>query len=106
MSSAVAWLERGECISTRIRFARCGSLCREKGSEMGVMIGIDPHKVSHTAVVVDDSEVVIDQIRVKTTANGHHPGLLFLSVDRRRSEMRGHVGVSTAGSARQCSALP
>jgi hypothetical protein len=35
---------------------------------MGVMIGIDPHKGSHTAVVVDDREVVIDQIRVKTTA--------------------------------------
>ena len=36
---------------------------------MSVMIGIDPHKGSHTAVVVDDTEVVIDQIRVKTTAD-------------------------------------
>jgi transposase len=36
---------------------------------MSVMIGIDPHKRSHTAVVVDDSEVVIDQIRVKATAD-------------------------------------
>jgi transposase len=36
---------------------------------MDVMIGIDPHKGSHTAVVVDQDEVVIDEIRVKATAN-------------------------------------
>ncbi len=35
---------------------------------MSVMIGIDPHKGSHTAVVVDVDEVVIDQIRVQTNA--------------------------------------
>ena len=28
------------------------------------MIGIDPHKGSHTAVAVDRSEVVLDTIRV------------------------------------------
>ena len=36
---------------------------------MDVMIGIDPHKGSHTAVVVNQDEVVIDEIRVKATAN-------------------------------------
>jgi transposase len=36
---------------------------------MSVMIGIDPHKGSHTAVVVDDDEVVIDTIRVRTSVN-------------------------------------
>ena len=36
---------------------------------MSVMIGIDPHKGSHTAVVVDVDEVVIDQTRVRATAN-------------------------------------
>ena len=36
---------------------------------MSVMIGIDPHKGSHTAVVVNRNEVVIDKIRVKSTAN-------------------------------------
>jgi len=36
---------------------------------MSVMIGIDPHKGSHTAVVVNQDEVVIDEIRVKATAN-------------------------------------
>ena len=34
---------------------------------MSVMIGIDPHKGSHTAVVIDPDEAVIDQIRVKAT---------------------------------------
>jgi hypothetical protein len=32
-----------------------------------MMIGIDPHKGSHTAVVVDDSEVVIGEIRVRAS---------------------------------------
>jgi transposase len=32
-----------------------------------MMIGLDPHKGSHTAVVVDDSEVVIDEIRVRAS---------------------------------------
>ncbi len=36
---------------------------------MSVMIGIDPHKGSHTAVVIDPDEVVIEEIRVKATAN-------------------------------------
>ena len=35
---------------------------------MSVMIGIDPHKGSHTAVVVDTDEVGIDKIRVKAAA--------------------------------------
>jgi transposase len=36
---------------------------------MRVMIGVDPHKGSHTAVVIDSDEVVIDQIRVRASAN-------------------------------------
>jgi len=36
---------------------------------MSVMIGIDPHKGSHTAVVIDSDEMVIDEVRVKATAN-------------------------------------
>jgi hypothetical protein len=34
VSSAVAWLERGESTSTRIRLARCGPRRRQKGSVM------------------------------------------------------------------------
>ena len=36
---------------------------------MSVMIGIDPHKGSHTAVVIDSDEVVIEEIRVRASAN-------------------------------------
>ncbi len=34
-----------------------------------VMIGIDPHKGSHTAVVIDRDEMVIDEIRVRTSTS-------------------------------------
>jgi transposase len=33
-----------------------------------VMIGVDPHKGSHTAVVIDRAEVVLGQVRVRTSA--------------------------------------
>ena len=34
---------------------------------MSVMIGVDPHKGSHTAVVINGEEQVVDQIRVKAS---------------------------------------
>ncbi len=34
---------------------------------MNVMIGVDPHKASHTTVAIDDDEQVLDQIRVRAT---------------------------------------
>ena len=33
---------------------------------MHVIIGIDPHKASHTAVAVDDFETVIDEICIRS----------------------------------------
>jgi len=36
---------------------------------MSVMIGIDPHKGSHTAVVINGDEAVIDEIRVRASAS-------------------------------------
>jgi transposase len=33
-----------------------------------VMIGVDPHKGSHTAVVIDQQEVVLGQVRVRASA--------------------------------------
>ena len=56
---------RGESTSTRIGLA-CGSGCRQKGLAI-VMIGIDPHKGSHTAVVIDRDERVVDEVRVRTS---------------------------------------
>ena len=36
---------------------------------MAVMIGIDPHKASHTAVALDDSEQFLGELRVRSAAN-------------------------------------
>jgi hypothetical protein len=66
VSFAGVWLERGEntfdpnqeCPS---RFTVC-----EKGIVM-TMIGIDPHKATHTAVAVDDDENVIDEFTLKAS---------------------------------------
>jgi transposase len=33
---------------------------------MTIMIGIDPHKASHTAVAIDGNEVVLDEVRVRS----------------------------------------
>ena len=32
---------------------------------MTITIGIDPHKASHTAVAIDDSECVLDEYRLR-----------------------------------------
>jgi hypothetical protein len=52
-ASPVVWLKRGASAVTVIRHACRGpQLPRlDKGAGMAVMIGIDPHKASHTAVV-------------------------------------------------------
>jgi transposase len=36
--------------------------------QMTVMIGIDPHKASHTAVAIDNTEQVLDELRVRACA--------------------------------------
>ena len=36
---------------------------------MAVMIGVDPHKGSHTAVVLDESEEPLGELRVRSAAN-------------------------------------
>lgn len=35
---------------------------------MTIMIGIDPHKASHTAVAIDNTETVLDELRVRASA--------------------------------------
>ena len=41
----------------------------ERGRPMAaVMIGVDPHKGSHTAVVIDQAEVALGQVRVRACA--------------------------------------
>ena len=31
------------------------------------MIGIDPHKATHTAVAIDDNEVVLDEFKLRAS---------------------------------------
>ena len=60
---AAAWLERGEQ-SPFIRTARRGfPRWSVEGGAMFV-IGIDPHKGSHTAAVLDDTEHLVGEMRV------------------------------------------
>ena len=51
-------------LSTRIRSAHLGFTVNEKGIVM-TMIGIDPHKATHTAVAIDDDENVIDEFTLE-----------------------------------------
>ena len=32
------------------------------------MIGIDPHKATHTAVAIDDNEVVLDEFKLRASS--------------------------------------
>ena len=70
---AVVWLERGATADrSGIRHARHGIprlSSRGKGQLMAaVMIGVDPHKGSHTAVAIGTSEEVLGQVRVRASA--------------------------------------
>jgi hypothetical protein len=40
---------------------------RTKEAEMNVVIGIDPHKASHTAVAIDEDEDELSSVRVRAT---------------------------------------
>jgi transposase len=53
-------------LSTRIRSAHSGFTVNEKGIAM-TMIGIDPHKATHTAVAIDDDENVIDEFTLESS---------------------------------------
>ena len=62
------WLERGE--NTIDPNQECPSrfTVYEKGIAM-TMIGIDPHKATHTAVAVDDDENVIGEFTLEASSN-------------------------------------
>ena len=36
---------------------------------MAVIIGVDPHKASHTAVAIDDKERPLGELRVRSSAD-------------------------------------
>jgi hypothetical protein len=53
-------------LSTRIRSAHLGFTVNEKGIVM-TMIGIDPHKATHTAVAIDDDENVVNEFTLEAS---------------------------------------
>jgi hypothetical protein len=66
----VAWLERGvndadtvlqSDMPTTVLYSRS-----DEGASMTVMIGVDPHKGSHTAVAVDEREQSLAELRVRS----------------------------------------
>ena len=73
----MAWLKRGASASellSGIRRARHGIPCRVPriggASPMAaVMIGVDPHKASHTAVVMNAAEEELGELRVRACAD-------------------------------------
>ena len=66
--SAAVWLERGQ------QLAISNQECPPRSTHLSwiwritmVMIGIDPHKGSHTAVAIDDREQVLTERLVRAT---------------------------------------
>ena len=53
--------------TTRIRSARLGSNRSGLWRHLMIMIGIDPHKATHTAVAVDDHEAVLAELTVRAS---------------------------------------
>ncbi|PZS14821.1 MAG: IS110 family transposase [Pseudonocardiales bacterium] len=70
--SAAVWLERGASavdLNSDMPAAVFPSVMSLEATVAGVMIGVDPHKGSHTAVVLDQVETVLGQVRVKARAD-------------------------------------
>jgi transposase len=64
---AAVWLERGES-TVFIRSAHRGFHPYAREAQlMMVLIGVDPHKGSHTAVAIDGDEVELGQVRVRAS---------------------------------------
>jgi transposase len=62
---AVEWLTRGTCASFEAGVPPRFQPMREEDREMDVMIGVDPHKGSHTATMLDRGQRELRQITVR-----------------------------------------
>ena len=67
-SIAEVWLERGANTTDPNQECPPRFTTERKASAMTIMIGIDPHKASHTAVAIDSNEHVLDELRVRSSA--------------------------------------
>jgi transposase len=68
---AVVWLERGVSAGQRkLKSDMPTMVCvpDDEGEAVAVMIGVDPHKGSHTAVAIDQAGRVLGQVRVRAAA--------------------------------------
>jgi transposase len=64
--SAAVWLETGSGIRTLFRLARRGVTYPVDVRRLVVFtIGIDPHKGSHLAAVLDEHEIFVEELRVR-----------------------------------------
>ncbi len=61
------WLERGENTIDPNQECPPRFTVNEKGI-VRTMIGIDPHKTTHTAVAIDDDENVLDEFTLRTSS--------------------------------------
>jgi len=61
------------------------------------MIGVDPHKGSHTAVVTDQAEMVLGQVRVRACA---------VQAERRRAGAAADVGEYEQERSQRAQPLP
>ena len=75
-----------------------------------IMIGIDPHKATHTAVAVDDYEAVLAELTVRARRprlTGSADGLTASTIDGGRSRPPTVSAISSPSSssppARRCS---
>jgi hypothetical protein len=59
-----------------------------------VMIGVDPHKASHTAVVISVAEEALGELRVRACAGqvGQHPDVHTRPMPPTASQPRTHHG--------------
>src|SRR5512135_1512080 len=67
---AVAWLKRGASVSREPWNQACPPRLPRRSSRGGhvmaaVMIGVDPHKASHTAVVISAAGEPLGEVRVR-----------------------------------------
>jgi hypothetical protein len=63
--------QRSAVAQSRSALPGCSCPPLEKGARMPVIIGVDPHKASHTAAAVDEHGQLLDHHRIPATLDGY-----------------------------------
>lgn len=71
---------------------------------MTIMIGIDPHKASHTAVAIDNTECVLDELRVRACVTDRAAAVVGVTVPGSGvgNRVRSRSGLPPRPAARCC----